>query len=432
MESGPMNWFQLSALLVTLAALFSYLNHRFIGLPASIGLMAIGLAVSLALLLAGALWPGIAEQAVSLLEAIHFDRALMEGMLGFLLFAGALQVNLDDLLAQKGIVALTATAGLLISTAIVGVSVWWLSGALGLEVPLAVCLVFGALISPTDPIAVLAILGSLGAPRSLEAKIAGESLFNDGFAVVLFLALVGVAGSGGDAGSSGVDLAAIGELFAVEALGGAAFGGLAGWLTYWLMRSVDDYQVEVLLSLALVAGGYALATALHVSGPLAMVVAGVLIGNRGRRLAMSQRTREHLDTFWHLVDEILNAVLFVLIGLEVLIIDFSSAWLAVGLGAIPIVLLARFVAVGLPVLSLRRFRSFTPHVVKVMTWAGLRGGISIALALSLGDRLEPALYEGLLLATYVVVVFSIGVQGSTMPRLLRRLGLTGQERGAQP
>ena len=427
-----MNWFQLSALLVTLAALFSYLNHRFIGLPASIGLMAIGLAVSLALLLAGALWPGIAEQAVSLLEAIHFDRALMEGMLGFLLFAGALQVNLDDLLAQKGIVALTATAGLLISTAIVGVSVWWLSGALGLEVPLAVCLVFGALISPTDPIAVLAILGSLGAPRSLEAKIAGESLFNDGFAVVLFLALVGVAGSGGDAGSSGVDLAAIGELFAVEALGGAAFGGLAGWLTYWLMRSVDDYQVEVLLSLALVAGGYALATALHVSGPLAMVVAGVLIGNRGRRLAMSQRTREHLDTFWHLVDEILNAVLFVLIGLGVLIIDFSSAWLAVGLGAIPIVLLARFVAVGLPVLSLRRFRSFTPHVVKVMTWAGLRGGISIALALSLGDRLEPALYEGLLLATYVVVVFSIGVQGSTMPRLLRRLGLTGQERGAQP
>ena len=420
--------FQLAAVLITLAAAFSYVNHRFLGLPASVGLMALGLATSLAVIAASALWPGVREQAVRMLEAVEFDRALMEGMLGFLLFAGALQVDLDDLLEQTGVIALAATFGLLLSTAVVGGMLYAVTSALDLGAPLSVCLVFGALISPTDPIAVLAILKSLGAPRTLSVKIAGESLFNDGVAVVVFLALVGIAvgGAGHDAAP---DAAAIAELFAVEALGGLVFGFGLGALGYRLMKTVDDYQVEVLISLALVAAGYALAQALHVSGPLAMVVAGVFIGNTGRRLAMSERTREHLDTFWHLIDEILNAVLFVLIGLEVLVIDFQRGWLVAGLAAIPIVLVARFLAVSLPVSVLRPFRAFTPHAVKVMTWGGLRGGISVALALSLSTTLgasDRALYEGLVLATYVVVVFSIGVQGATMAPLLRRLGLAGQ------
>ncbi|MEE3330231.1 MAG: sodium:proton antiporter [Myxococcota bacterium] len=422
-----MDAFQLSALFITLAAAFSYINHRFLGLPASIGLMVLGLGASLLVIAVSFVVPGVTERVVVILEAVDFDRALMEGMLGFLLFAGALHVNLDDLLEQKGIIALTATFGLLISTALVGGMLYFTAQALGLDAPFAACLVFGALISPTDPIAVLAILKSLGAPRSLEVKIAGESLFNDGFAVVLFLALVGFA-SGGAGSAVEPTLSGIARLFAIEALGGLLFGLGIGTAAYLLMRTVDDYQVEVLISLAMVAGGYSLARAIHVSGPLAMVVAGILIGNAGRRFAMSDRTREHLDTFWHLVDEILNAVLFVLIGLEILVIDFHPGWLLAGFAAIPIVLLARFIAVSLPVTALRRFRSFTPHAIKVMTWGGLRGGISVALALSLSGSLggvNRELYEGLVLVTYVVVAFSIVVQGATMAPLLRRLGLQG-------
>jgi len=426
-----MDIFQVAAGLLTLAAVFSYANHRFLGLPASVGLMFLGLATSLGLILANAFWPGVGREAVHILEAVDFDRALMEGMLGFLLFAGALQVDVDDLIAQKGIVALTATLGLLISTVLVALGLYEVAALVGVDAPFAACLVFGALISPTDPIAVLAILKTLGVPHSLEVKIAGESLFNDGVAVVLFLALVGLATSSGADAHAGVgDIA---RLFFVEAVGGALFGLAAGYGVYLLMLGVDDYQVEVLLSLALVAGGYSLAHALHVSGPLAMVVAGVLIGNRGRRIAMSARTRAHLDTFWHLVDEILNAVLFVLIGLEVVVIDFDAAWLIAGACMIPVVLAARLAAVSLPVAALRPFRSFTPGAVVVMTWGGLRGGISVALALSLSSTLgvqDRPLFEGLLLVTYVVVVFSIGVQGATMAPLLRRLGLV--RRAASP
>jgi len=420
-----MDLFQLAALLLTIAAAFSYVNHRFLGLPSSIGLMALGLVASLLVIGAGTLWPSVQERAVAILEAIDFDRALMEGMLGFLLFAGALHVDLDDLFEQKGVIALMATLGLLMSTFAVGGLFFLVVQGLGIDAPLAVCLVFGALISPTDPIAVLAIFQALGAPRTLATKIAGESLFNDGVAVVVFLALVAFA-VGGDLHGHAPDAAGVARLFAIEALGGLAYGLAIGAAGYALMRSIDDYRVELLLSLALVAGGYSLATALHVSGPLAMVVAGVFIGNTGRRLAMSATTREHLDTFWHLVDEVLNAVLFVLVGLELLVIDFDSAWLVAGLAAIPIVLAARFVSVALPVLALRRFRTFTKHAIPVMTWGGLRGGISVALALSLRESLgarDLATYEGLVVATYVVVVFSVVVQGATMAPLLRRLGL---------
>jgi CPA1 family monovalent cation:H+ antiporter len=423
--------FEIIATLLTVAALFSYLNHRFLRLPSSIGLMLTGLAFSLALIVVGNVLPSVERTAVRLLEDVDFNRTLMEGLLGFLLFAGALHVNLEDLAREKVVIAVLATVGLAISAFLVGGLTWLVLDLLGVSMPFILCLLFGTLISPTDPIAVLAALKSASAPRSLETKIAGESLFNDGVAVVFFLAVLGLAGLGdGHAGGGeAFDGAAVAELvvtlFALETAGGALLGFAAGYLVYRLMRSVDSYEVEILLSLALVAGGYALARVLHVSGPIAMVVAGLLIGNHGRTFAMSDRTREHLDTFWLLVDEILNAVLFVLIGLEVLVIPFDWIWLAAGVLAVGIVLAARFVAVGLPMSVLRRVREFTPHAVKVLTWGGMRGGISVALALSLKSTLgaqNPEAYEGLLLMTYVVVVFSIAVQGLTIAPVLRRLG----------
>jgi CPA1 family monovalent cation:H+ antiporter len=426
-----MDGFEIVAGLLSLAALFSYLNHRFLGLPSAIGLMAIGLAMSLGIIALGSVVPGVYEGAVALLSRIDFDETLMHGMLGLLLFAGALHIDLGELLEQKTVIAVLASVGLLISTVLVGSATWALTGLLGLELPFVVCLLYGALISPTDPIAVLALLKSSGAPRRLETKIAGESLFNDGVAVVFFLAIAGAAGfsSGGHGGGMehGIALGVL-ELFAVETLDGALFGLAAGWLTYAMLRTVDSYEVEVLLSLALATGGYALAGALGVSGPIAMVIAGLVIGNHGRSFAMSERTREHLDTFWTLVDEILNAVLFVLIGLEVLIIPFEPKWLIPAAAAIPVALGARALAVGLPVQAMRALRDFTPHAVKVLTWGGLRGGISVALALSLKESLgvqQPASYELVLLMTYNVVAFSILVQGLTMVPLLRRLGLSG-------
>jgi CPA1 family monovalent cation:H+ antiporter len=424
-----MDGFEIIALLVTLAALFSYLNHRFLGLPTTIGLMVFGLLTSFGLIAAGRISPGVEREALVLLERIDFDDTLMHGMLGFLLFAGALHVDLDDLTAQRGVIALLASAGLLISTTVVASLTWAALWALGIEIPFLLCLLFGALISPTDPIAVLAILKTMSVPKSLETKIAGESLFNDGVAVVVFLAISGAAGfGGGHAPESSVAAQVLG-LFFVETVGGAVFGGLAGTIAFLAFRSVDSYEVEILISLALVAGGYALAQALHVSGPIAMVVAGLLIGNHGRRLAMSESTREHLDTFWKLMDEILNAILFVLIGLEVIVVSVQGSWLTAAILAIPITLVARVVGVGIPIAALRPVRRFTPHAVKLLTWGGLRGGISVALALSLSGslgRTDRGVYEGILLMTYVVVSFSILVQGLTMAPLMRRLGVEGE------
>ena len=418
--------------LLTAVALFSYLNHRFLRLPATIGLLLIGLTASTAVLVLGRFVPGVQSVAVALVGQIDFDQALMDGFLGFLLFAGALHIDLGDLSEQKAVIALLATVGLVASTVLVGVAVWWILGLLGLGIPFVLCLLFGALISPTDPIAVLSVLSRLGVPKSFETKIAGESLFNDGVAVVLFLAVAGAAGLGSAHGAH-EGLAGVVGLFVVETLGGAVFGLCAGYVTYRLMRSVEDREVEILLSLALVAGGYALARGLGISGPIAMVVAGLLIGNHGRRLAMGPEVRRYLETFWTLADEILNAVLFVLIGLELLLIPFDGLRLTAGLLAIPIALGARFLAVGLPVVCLRRLREFTPHVVKVLTWGGLRGGISVALALSLKSTLgrqNPLAYEVILDMTYVVVVFSIAVQGLSMQTVLRRLGLSEPRSGS--
>jgi CPA1 family monovalent cation:H+ antiporter len=407
-----MKLFNILAILVTLAAVFSYVNHRYIRLPNAIGLMLISLLVSLGLIALGPLGLGLEEDARLLLENIDFDETLLHGMLSFLLFAGALHVNLGDLAKQKWFIGTLATFGVIGSTFIIGFISWWLLTFIGFELPLIYCLLFGALISPTDPIAVLGILKKAGVPESLETKITGESLFNDGVAVVVFLVFLEIA-----KGTHDITVLMVAGLFLKEALGGVVYGLTIGAATYWLLKSVDNYQVEVLITLALVTGGFALADALHISGPLAIVVAGLLIGNHGRLLAMSERTRDRLDTFWELVDEVLNAVLFVLIGLELLILTFSRMYLIAGLLLIPIVLGARFLSVGFPVIILRLFRSFSPNVIQILTWGGLRGGISVALALSL----PPGKNRDTILAiTYVIVVFSIIVQGLTIGRLVRR------------
>ena len=399
--------FSIAAMLVSFAALLSFVNYRFIKLPTTIGVMLIALVFSLGIIVLEKLGLiDISTHTGALLQQIDFNATLMQGMLSFLLFAGALHVDIQDLLKQRWVVLGLATVGLLISTAIIGCAAWYLFAALGMQIPLLYCLIFGALISPTDPIAVLGILKTANAPKSLELKIAGESLFNDGVAVVVYLVLLSLIDGSAEPSFSGISL-----LFLEEAVGGIIFGLVAGWITYRLLAQVDDYSVEVMLTLALVMGGYALASAIHVSGPLAIVVAGLFIGNHGRQFAMSDTTREHLDHFWELIDEILNAVLFVLIGLEVLILSFSSNYLYAAIALAPLMIIARFISVGIPIQLFRLKRSFSPHVTKVLTWGGLRGGISVALALSLPLGPER---NALLAITYMLVIFSIVVQGLTM------------------
>jgi CPA1 family monovalent cation:H+ antiporter len=402
------------ALLVSLTALLAYANHRLLRLPTTIGVMLIALLISLALIGAGTLGYEVRAWAERVVARIDFSQALMHGMLSFLLFAGALHVDLSRLAREKFVVGTLATVGVLLSTALVGSALYVLLPLAGISLPYVWCLVFGALISPTDPIAVLGILKGAKVPKSLELKVSGESLFNDGVGVVIFLALLEIATR-----EVHVSAGAIGALFAVEAVGGLLLGLGLGLIAYRMLKSVDNYQVEVLLTLALVMGGYALALALHTSGPIAIVVAGLFVGNQGRRFAMSDTTREHLDTFWELIDEILNAVLFVLLGLEILVVSFRGEYLTAGMLAIPVVLLARWISVGLPVLLMRRRRSFTPGAVAVMTWGGLRGGISVALALSLPADSQAR--ELLIAVTYVVVVFSILVQGLSLGAVVRRV-----------
>jgi CPA1 family monovalent cation:H+ antiporter len=426
-----MGIFDIIAILITLAAVFSYLNHKLIRLPTTIGLMIMSLVLSLVVVLVGKQHATVDQVAHDLVFSIDFNQTLMQGMLGFLLFAGALHVNINDLSKQKFVIGMLATFGVVASTFITGTLTYYMLEMIQLPVDYKYCLIFGALISPTDPIAVLGILKSLGAPKTLETKITGESLFNDGVGVVVFLALLGIAGlstSHGD-GESQASIGHIATLFAQEALGGAAWGLLMGLICYILLRSVDNYQVEILLSLALVMGGYAMASRLHVSGPIAMVIAGLFIGNHGRSFAMSNETRHHLDMFWELVDEILNAVLFVLIGLEVLVLTWDGKYVLAGIIAIVITLLSRFISVGLPILGMKPVRQFTPHATKVMTWAGLRGGISVALALSLRNSMGQASqesYQAILMMTYIVVIFSIIGQGLTLGPLMRKLGLSTQ------
>ncbi|MBI1359261.1 MAG: sodium:proton antiporter [Alphaproteobacteria bacterium] len=404
--------FDVAAILITLAAALSWINHKFLRLPSTVGLALMGVVASLAVLALDWATPDfrIGDAVRGFLAGIDFEKTLMQGMLSFLLFAGALHVDLGDLRRHWSQVGVLSTLGVIASTVIVGYGLYMVTQLAGVELPLAWCFVFGALISPTDPVAVMGAMKSASTPRGLQATISGESLFNDGVGVVVFSIILAVAAGGGEFSAPHATL-----LFFEEAAGGALLGLAFGWVGYLAMKAIDDYPVELLITLALVMGGYSLAQNLHISGPVAMAVAGLLIGNRGVARAMSDTTRDHIIKFWGLVDEVLNAVLFLLIGLEGIALIGNSRLVTVGLAAIPLVLVARTLSVGAPLLFWRNslpFRSTMP----VMVWGGLRGGISIALALSLPMGEQKDL---LVTATYIVVLFSVLAQGGTIARVIR-------------
>ena len=409
-----MKLFEITAILMVLTALFSYINYRVLRMPTTIGVMFIALAVSLGIVALGWLGMDIGQAGVArILETIDFNQALLHGMLSFLLFAGAMHIKLEDLTGQKWVITVLATVGVVASTFIVGGLTWIVLNLLKIPASFIYCLLFGALISPTDPVAVIGILKTAGVPKSLETTIAGESLFNDGIGVVVFMIILELAMGGGEVTAGRVTL-----LFLEEAVGGVLLGLAIGVLAYQMLKRVNNYQVEVIITLALVMGGYALADRIHTSGPIAIVVAGLLIGNQGRAFAMSEITRQRLDDFWELVDEILNALLFLLIGLEVLVMPFTRELLIVSLLAIIITLFARWASVGGAVLIMRQFRPFSPGAVKILTWGGLRGGIAVALALSIPPVPERTT---IITITYIIVVFSIVIQGMTLGRLVDRI-----------
>lgn len=409
-----MSLLQIASLLIVLAGTFGAINYLFLRLPSSIGILVVALLTSFAVIATDAIFPALTveEQIRAQVLEFEFSEALLEGMLGLLLFAGALHVKLSDLRKAWLVIFLMATIGVGISTAIVGFGFSWITG-----MPLMVAFVFGALISPTDPVAVLGVLREADLPKSLETKIAGESLFNDGVGYVVFLVLVGLAFPSGDQHGAGLADAAL--LFARETVGGAVLGLVLGWLTFRVMRLIDDYSLEVLITLGLAFGGYELAVWLHVSAPIMAVCAGLLIGDIGAKHGMSEETRQYVESFWKLVDEILNAVLFLMIGFEVFAVAFETDFLISGFIAIGLALLARLAAVAIPVLMLKPFRTFSKGVIPIMTWGGLKGGISVALALSLPDSEWKPL---ILTVTYIVVIFSIIVQGLTVTRLAERVG----------
>jgi CPA1 family monovalent cation:H+ antiporter len=412
-----MSLYDNAAILVALVASLGYLNHRVMKLPTTIGLVVIALVSSLVVLGLDMVSPSwhLREMAARYVAEIDFNRTLMYGMLSFLLFAGALHTNLDTLLERRYTVVLLATAGVLLSTLLVGTAAWLVLPLLGLQLPYLVCLVFGALISPTDPIAVLGMLRRAGAPPRLSAIIAGESLFNDGVGVVVFIALATAAGLSGGHDAPGA--ATVAGLFVREVGGGVALGVGLGLVAYLALKSIDEHILEVQITLALVMLVTMVSDKLHVSGPIAVVLAGLLLGNHGKRFAMSANTADHMQKFWEMIDGILNAVLFLLIGLEVFAVSLSPVHLVAGAILVPVVLGARAVSVTLPVTLMGRWRSFDRGTVPILVWSGLRGGISVALVLSLPP------FEGkdvLVTAVYVVVLFSILAQGLTVRPLLAR------------
>ena len=429
------------AILLGLAALFGALNYWFVKLPHTIGLVVIALVASLAVVGLDLVVPtlGLSARVNGFLESLDFNVTLMQGMLSFLLFAGALHVDLGQLLSRKWTILVLASFGVVLSSLIIGGGFWLTATALGLSMPLIVCLVLGVIVTPTDPVAVLGLLKTLKVPAHLKAKIAGESLFNDGVAVVLFSIVVVLAfggygahgaegshGAEGDHGAGGSSLTFTYGLwlFAKEAIGGALLGLVGGLIAFWVIRRIDDHVLEVIVTLALVTGAYSIALHLHLSGPIAMVIAGLLIGNQGTALAMSDKTRDHLEKFWELIDEILNSVLFLLIGLEIVFIlqnAGSGVSVPVIIVLVVVVILlsvgARFTAIFLP-LQIKALNSEVSRgTVPILTWAGIRGGISVALALSLPESPERGL---LLLVTYCVVLFSVIVQGLTVERVIKR------------
>jgi CPA1 family monovalent cation:H+ antiporter len=413
-----LNILDLATLLLALSAAFGWMNQRWLHLPHTIGLLMMGLGASVGLLLLHSIMPdlGITSAVQAAIGQIDFYDTIMNGFLAFLLFAGALHVDFAKLADQKWAIGFLATIGVLISTAVVGLGLWWISRLLGSEVPLVWALVFGALISPTDPVAVLSLLKTVNVPEALKTRIAGESLFNDGVAVVAFSVLVGIAVAA-TTDTAHVDAREIAELFFYESVGGILFGALTGYIAFRAMLAIDDHVVEILITIALCMLTYAISVRLHISGPIAVVVAGLIIGNQGKAHAMSEKVREHTFSFWEVIDELLNSVLFLLIGLEVLVLAFDLSHLWLALAGIPLALGGRLVSV----LSPRIIRSLRPTFgrgsVAVMTWGGLRGGVSVALALSL----PPSDYKDEILAiTYAVVIFTIVVQGLTVRHVIDR------------
>lgn len=411
-----MDYFVITSILVFLSAVFGYLNLRIFKLPNTIGLTLITILFTLGVFALSYFDDTLLKAERFIISKIDFKVVLLDIMLSFLLFAGALHTDLKKLREQRWPVLVFATFGVLVSTFLVGTTIHYLLLALGLQVKFVYCLLFGALISPTDPIAVLGILKKAGAPKKLEIKIVGESLFNDGVGVVVFLTIFGLA-----SGSSDFSLSSVLELFVVEVFGGLLLGFVLGWLTYYFLKKIDDYNIEVIITLATVMTGTVVATHLHVSAPLAMVVAGLMVGgNKTREHAMSELTEDYVDKFWELIDILLNMILFVLIGMEMLVLEFNTTYFYAGLLAIPIALACRYFSLVVPVKLFQKRLDFVPNTTLIMTWGGLRGAISIALALGLTEGMERDLF---LVITYVIVIFSILVQGLTVEKLIAKLKL---------
>ena len=414
-----MSIFSIGAILVGLSALFGFFNHRFLHLPHTIGLVVIALLASLSIIGLNLIVPSaqIGQRVTDVLRQIDFNETLMHGMLSFLMFAGALHADFSAIKTSRLTIGVMAVFGTLISTFVIGASMWFLLGFFEFKFPFVWALVFGALISPTDPVAVLSLFKTVEVPDTLQAKMTGESLFNDGVGVVLFTVVLAIAladeGHGGNIGPTEVI-----KLFFTEVAGGALLGLVAGYIGYRAMYGIDESSLEVLITLALVMVTYSLALSLHMSGPIAMVVAGLFIGNSGVKYAMSEKTRDYVLTFWTLIDEILNSVLFLLIGFEVLVVAESIENLWFALLAIPVTLIARTFSVTIPITILSHWETFTKGAVPILIWGGLRGGIAVALALSLPD----IKYKfAILTITYGVVLFSIIVQGLTVKPLIKRV-----------
>ncbi|MBL0048164.1 MAG: sodium:proton antiporter [Bacteroidetes bacterium] len=408
-----MDIFHLISLIIVISAAFAYLNFRFLKLPASIGLMLMSLGLSILVLVVGNFFPSIKQKIATELLGINFSDLLLEGLLSFMLFAGAIHVKFADLKSEKLNILLLSTVSVLISTFVIGFSTFYLFNFLGIKVQIIHSLLFGALISPTDPIAVLSILKSAGVSKSLETKMAGESLFNDGVAVVVFITILQFAVPNANITISNVLL-----LFGQEALGGLILGLAIGWISFKLIASIDNYQVEVLITLAMVMGGYTLAHYLHVSGPLAMVAAGIITGNKARDFGMSKITTEYVDKFWELVDEILNAILFVIMGLELLLIKSNATLIFASLLMVIISIITRYFSIFIPAFFVHINEKMNQKVLIILTWGGLRGGISIALALSIQPNMDKDIW---VTATYIIVCFSILVQGLTVGKLAQKL-----------
>ncbi len=407
-----MNLYEIFSIILTIAVAIGYINHRLVRMPPTIAIMVGSLLLSLLLIIIAQFGFADAEAHIAqILTKINFHDLLMNGMLSFLLFAGALSVDIGDLKSRQWEIGILATGSTLASAILVGGGIYFLLRWIGIDIPIVMCFLFGALISPTDPIAVLAIFKDLGAPKRLRISVAGESLFNDGVGIVIFLTIYQVAYIGGHP-----TFQSIATMFLQQAIGGVAYGALLGYIGYRLIKSIDDHKLEILITLMIATGGYTLAAVLNISGPLAMVVAGIFIGNRLRDAATSRESSDALNMFWELVDDVLNAVLFLLIGFELIILKITTTEIIAGLVTIPLVLLVRFITVSIPISVFKRFRTYSPHIIKILTWGGLRGGLAVALALSL----PPSKARNLILAmTYAVVVFSIVIQGLTIKQMVK-------------